>query len=234
MLFSLELIYRFLSGESFSAYNVSLDISVSVILTFFLVWLVAKMAVRPFHVALIVTLSLFVIRYLNNMIEGYFFTSVFPDAGTFAFALIFSAIFGTAAGFSTGYILFKSDNRESLASRISSYILERSAKSWAVRIAAASLVYFPIYFLFGMIVSPFVYPYYSNPDIGLKIPSFTVMIPLEFLRGFIYVIALIPFLGSIRWSRWTAFLAVSMMRFVPGALIPLIQAPLPAQIMPFH
>lgn len=234
VLTSMEIVYRLLTGEAVSAYTIVLDASIAIILTYFMVWLVSKMVIKPLHAALLITLNLFVIRYLSNMIEGYFFTSVFPDAGTFVAAGVFSAIFAAVAGFSIGYILSGKEHDKSIGLKIKELFSRKTASSWAVRIIAASLLYFPIYFAFGMIVSPFVYQYYSDPSLGLKIPPFTVMIPLEFLRGFLYVLVLIPLVASLKWAKWSFFVAISMMLFIPGALIPLIQSPLPAQIIPFH
>jgi hypothetical protein len=95
--------------------------------------------------------------------------------------------------------------------------------------------YFPVYFFFGALISPFVVPYYTNPSSGLKIPSFTVLIPLELLRGFLYVISLLSLFATIRASRRTVFAIIASFLYVPGALVPLmVPHSLPAEILPFH
>jgi hypothetical protein len=38
-----------------------------------------------------------------------------------------------------------------------------------LRFGLAALSYLPIYYAFGMIVAPFVLPYYNNPDLGLHL-----------------------------------------------------------------
>ena len=57
---------------------------------------------------------------------------------------------------------------------------QKTAVSWAWRLGVAALSYLPIYFAFGMIVAPFVLPYYNNPDLGLHlaVPGIGVILPL--------------------------------------------------------
>jgi len=51
-------------------------------------------------------------------------------------------------------------------------------------------------------------------------------------------VVLLPVIAALRGGKWTAFLALVLMLFVPGAFIPLIAAgaasSLPAPIIPFH
>jgi len=92
------------------------------------------------------------------------------------------------------------------------------------RIALCSLIYFPIYFTFGGIISTFVLPYYTNPSLGLNltIPSFETMIPLEFLRGFLYVVALLPIMATLKLPKRTLFLSVVALLYVAGAFVPFL------------
>lgn len=234
VLSSLEFIYRYASGGIPNIITITVDTVLAIILTIYLVWLVSGINVRSLHIALLLSVNIFVVRYFSNMIEGYFFTTVFQDSETVFGALLFSAIFSIMAGFSTGYILVRKGRDESLLARMKSYFSHRSTSKWLLRIAVASLIYYPIYFAFGAIVSPFVIPYYSDPSLGLRIPPFSTIVLLEFLRGFIYVMALIPLIAATNWNRRFVFIAISMMLFIPGALIPLAQSPLPFGILPFH
>ena len=113
-------------------------------------------------------------------------------------------------------------------------ISRRSRRDWIIRIVVAAPIFFLIYFAFGMAVSPFVYQYYQDPSLGLKIPSFAVMIPVELIRGLIFTLALIPLIIAVGTGKPYVFIATSMMLFIPGSLVPLIESPLPMQIIPFH
>ena len=86
-----------------------------------------------------------------------------------------------------------------------------------------------------MLISPFIMPYYSDPSLGLKIPSFAVMIPVELFRAFLYVITMLGIFSTVRVKRWTMAAIVGLILYVPGGLVPLmVQHTLPPQIAPFH
>ena len=61
------------------------------------------------------------------------------------------------------------------------------------------------------------------------------MIPVEFFRGFVYTLVLLPLLATIVGGRTTKFIALAALLYVPGALIGLLGNPLlPAPIIPIH
>jgi len=104
-----------------------------------------------------------------------------------------------------------------------------------MRVALGALSYLPVYFFFGMLVIPFVMPYYTDPSMGLVIPPFTTIIPLEVLRGLMYVAVLLPVTACLDADRLTTSVALAGLLFIPGALLPLLaDQGLPAQIIPFH
>ncbi len=115
------------------------------------------------------------------------------------------------------------------------YLSTRTSSSWILRIAVGSVAYYPIYFFFGLLITPFVLPYYNDPSFGLRIPSFAVIIPVELFRGFVYTLVLLPLLATVVGGRTTKFIALATMLYIPGGLIVLLGNTLmPAQIIPFH
>ena len=115
------------------------------------------------------------------------------------------------------------------------YLSGRTSRAWILRIAAGSVAYFPIYFFFGMLMIPFVLPYYNDPSLGLRIPSFAVLIPVELFRGFVYTLVLLTLLAVLVGGRTTKFIALVAMLYIPGGLIVLLgNETLPAPIIPFH
>lgn len=214
--------------------TLALDAEVGVVLAAFLLWLVFNLKLRPVHVFLLTWLLIFVIRYFNNMLEGYFFTDVFASPLAFGRDMLFSFLMSFLIAVATGFILLHPETNDSLWERSRDMLSRRETKSWIMRIAAAVPLYFIVYFSFGMAVSPFVFQYYNDPSLGLKIPSFSVMIPVELLRGLIFTLALIPLIVAVGTGRLYVFISTSMMLFIVGSLIPLVESPLPAQILPFH
>ena len=225
--------YRLLTTGSFNATMLVMSLFRGAVLGLFLAWLVPKLGLDRIHLFGVMWFSLFIVGYFNNMIEGYFFTSVFPSFGTFLVGLGVTLIITCPEAGATALLIQSGEG--SLARELTKYFAERGGRSWVIRIAAASLVYFPIYFFFGMLVSPFIMPYYSDPSLGLIVPPLTTIIPLEFFRGFLYVASLLPLVAALKPDSGTVFLVISGMLYIPGAFIPLIvETSLPAPIIPFH
>jgi len=203
------------------------------VLTVFLAWLVPKMRLSRWSLILLVWVELLVVEFLNNYVEGYFFTTRYSNPAVLVqsvgSALISCAITATAAALLLGY------GAAGITASIKEYLSTRTSSSWILRIAVGSVAYFPIYFFFGLLITPFVLPYYNNPSFGLRIPSFAVMIPVELFRGFVYTLVLLPLLATVVGGRTTKVIALAAMLYIPGGLIVLLgNSGIPAPIIPFH
>jgi len=202
------------------------------ILTGFLVWLVPKIRLSRWSLIILIWLELLVVEFINNYIEGYFFTTRYGNPAVLvqsvASALISSVITGTAAALLLGYGI------SGITASLKKHLSTRTGRSWILRIVVGSVAYFPIYFFFGMLIAPFVLPYYSNPLYGLRIPSFAVMIPVELFRGFVYTLVLLPLMATVVGGRITKFIALAAVLYIPGFIAVLGNTAIPAQIIPFH
>ena len=58
--------------------------------------------------------------------------------------------------------------------------------------------------------------------LGLVIPTFQVMIPVEVLRGLWYALTTIPLLAIMKLPRWRTGLEIGLILAVFGAIIPQI------------
>jgi len=133
------------------------------------------------------------------------------------------------------FLLGRGGPTTELRGALAEHLSTRTRRSWVVRIVAAGLVYFPIYFFFGMLVTPFVLPYYDNPAYGLVIPTFGVLVPVEILRGFLFALVLLPLLAALGGGKNTKFAALAAMLYIPGGFVALFgNTLLPPQIIPFH
>ncbi len=203
------------------------------LLSVYLVWLQGEMRLSFHGLAAVLWLSLFIVGSFSNMVEGYFFTNVFESELMFLMGGVFMLFFSGVQAVIASLILEKGESR--LRERLAEFVAGADAFGWFKRIAVGTLSYFPVYFFFGMLVSPFVMPYYSDPSLGLMVPPFTVIIPVEILRGFLYVATLIPMAASLEDDRRTNALAFAGIMFIAGAFIPLLaDQGLPPQIIPYH
>ena len=180
-------------------------------------------------------LALFVIQSLSNQVEYYFFStaSVSLIMSNLGFGLVETFIEAVFVGLL--FVPMKMDS--SIGVEMKRFLEQRRGFSWFKRIVAASILYIPICLIFGLIVSPLVTPYYTDPSLGLSlvIPPFTVILPLQFVRGLIYVLVLLPFIATLKVGRKYLFATVTFLLFIPGAFLPFLTYPeWPVQLRVFH
>jgi hypothetical protein len=230
---AVELVRKLSSGESLSKSQLFFFALGYLFLSIYLMWVQGEMRLSFPGLASVLWLNLFVVGSFSNMIEGYFFTSIFESDTVFLMgALVMLFFSGVQAGLAS-FILERGEN--GLRGSLAGYFADTNAFGWFKRVTMGTLSYFPVYFFFGMLVSPFVIPYYSDPSLGLIVPPFTVIIPVEILRGFLYVAALLPMAASLGADRRTGAIAFAGMLFIVGAFIPLLgDQGLPPQIIPYH
>jgi hypothetical protein len=169
-------------------------------------------------------LLLLVLNGLINMVEALFFTTISHAQLASSLAIL---AFGQIAVALLLTLLFRPQKSgPGLLARLREALAQRTAVSWAWRFGVAALSYVPIYYLFGMVVAPFVLPYYDNPDLGLNltVPGIVVILPLEIGRGLLYALTLFPLIAVLRGSYWSRALWVGLTIAVLGSWVPMIQA----------
>ena len=164
----------------------------------------------------------FVVGSLINLIEALYFTTMF-DTG-FASALISAGVGYLGLGAALAYLFppelpirrMRDVGRETWQ--------QRSALNWLGRLVLAALAYVPIYLAIGMTIAPIVTPYYTDPalGLGLRIPGFDIILPLEVFRGLLMVLALFPIVYLWRESRLGLALMLGWTVAVLGGIVPLL------------
>jgi hypothetical protein len=181
-------------------------------------------------------LEIFSIEFMINYVEGAFFTTTFASSFqsvglSVSFAVVVSGVEATSAAF----LLGERGVIPGVKDLLRQYLSTRTRGSWTRRIVVASVVYFPIYLFFGLLVTPFVLPYYTNPSSGVVIPSFFVMVPLELFRGLLFVLVLLPLMAALVGGRNTRAAALAAVLYIPGGFVALVgSSGLPPEIVPFH
>ncbi len=181
--------------------------------------------------AILLFVLLFVLNSFINLVEALFFTTapfaellvglVTPFVGHVALALLLAALFRPASV------------DRGLVSALRDALGRRRWTSWVWRFLLAGVLYLPIWFFFGLIISPIVLPYYQEVGLGLTVPGLEVILPLEIFRGLLYagtVFLLIAVLGGSR--RSTAFWVVLTL-CVLGSWTPMLMVawwPIPLRV----
>lgn len=167
---------------------------------------------------LIIAFPIYAIQFLNPVLEGYFFTTRLNSPATLLGAIIFGFIlaltYSTAASLifpSEASLAELNEDHKKLNFREFPNLLKMifAALSWPL-----------IYFVFGLIISPLVSPYYNDPQSPyyLVLPGLGTILMVQVLRGFIYVVSLIPLLSNLRFNARSMLLILTGLMYIGGGL----------------
>jgi uncharacterized membrane protein YqaE (UPF0057 family) len=169
-------------------------------------------------------LLLLVLNGVINIVEAFFFTTIPHSQLASSLAIL---AFGQVAVAVLLTLLFRQqETGPGLLARLRETLAQRTGAAWALRFGLAAISYLLIYFAFGMIVAPFVVPYYNNPDLGLNlaIPGIGVILPLEIGRGLLHALTVFPLIAVLRCGLWSKSFWVGLTIAVLGSWVPMIQA----------
>lgn len=218
----LDFAYRSASGGSVTWFSAGLSVLSGILLAIVLVWIVPRLVASKRTIIAVLGFTLFIVEFAVNMVEGYFFSTVFPSVGSFLLALppVAGVAFlqaGLAAALWPGG---GSDSSGAAAGR--TYTASRGPGNWMIRSVAVAVAYLPVYLAFGALVGPMVLTYYTDSQTGLVLPPMPTILLVELFRGALYVLGLVPLLALLRWHRWEAFFAIAALIYVPGSFLPLV------------
>lgn len=168
----------------------------------------------------ILLLPLYVIQFLNPLIEGYFFTTLLEDATQLVGALILTLLLSLVYAAAAGFLFAPTGAPQPWREAFRSYFGSRPAPDWIWRFVVAGASWPLIYFAFGSLVGPIVTPYYTDPNSGynLVLPSVEVLLVIQAVRGFLYVGALVPLLSALRLGTRSLTLALTGLLYVGGGV----------------
>ena len=100
----------------------------------------------------------------------------------------------------------------------------RSPIGWALRIVLACVAYVAVYFVVGAVAYNFTQPFYNDPALGMNllVPPLSVILPLQGVRGLIYLAAFAPIIAGVDARRRVVGTLMGAVLFVAGALAPLV------------
>lgn len=153
---------------------------------------------------------------VNTAIESQIFTTMFAHGGAAYMILMFA---GAAAAFAAVLVaLFHRD------ATLPAGTAQRSSLDWAWRIVLAVLAYPVVYFVFGSAVAPFVVAKYRAGVAGLILPSLAVILPVEFGRSALFLLASVPAILLWARSRWGLVVSLGWAHAVTVGLYGLLGA----------
>jgi hypothetical protein len=171
---------------------------------------------------LALSLLLFISLGLNAVIEMRLFTTYFAHGGSIM--VVASTILpALLCGLALSYLLKFNPTDASIAEKIGSFFAAHSPASWLWRFVLAVVAFRAIFFLFGMMVAPFVIPIYRAGGFGLVLPPVSAFLPYEFVRSAFFLLASFPFLVFWKGSRGSLIFSLGLAHCVLVGLFGLLQ-----------
>lgn len=175
---------------------------------------------------------LFALAYgLNSVLNGleavFFSTYVAPDQ--FITLLVIGLSQLAPAGLAA--LLFAPQAVTTTLGRlVRNTLAARAPLSWIWRALLAGVLFVPVYLFFGSLIAPIVVPYYTEAaGTGLAVPGFGVMLPLEVVRGVLFILILFPLVAVFQGPRrrlwlWLGLVIAAFIGWAPllgGSFLPL-------------
>ena len=228
----LDFAYRSAAGDAVTWLSAALSVLGGVLLALVFAWLVPRLTPSRGTVVAVLAFSLFLVEFVLNMVEGYFFSTVFASLGDFLAALPAAALVALLQAVLAVLLVPAAASGLRFRAALAAYTQNRALPGWILRWGGAAVLYFPVYFAFGAIVGPMVLVYYSSSQTGLVLPDPPTILAVELVRGALYVLALFPVLAILRWGQKAPFLAAAALVYVPGSFLPLVTRTwLPIQVI---
>jgi hypothetical protein len=181
---------------------------------------------------LVLAVLVWIVYALNNYLEASIF-STFSAASQFMLAVFLAA--SVVGGAAAALLFAPGAPGTNFAANLRAFGEQYSIQGWVWRSLAALAAFPAIYLLFGSLIAPFVIDYYRQQSLGLVLPSWEQMIPMQFLRSLLFLLACLPVLIAWQKSRRGLLLSLGWALFVLVGLLNLMQAIwLPASLRLVH
>lgn len=182
-------------------------------------------------------LVVFLVYSLNTAIESSIFSTVTGLGGSFITLVITQLVSCLLCGALIGFLFWKPHDRKDLEI-LEDHFASRTKSAWLWRLPAAFLSFLPIYYAIGALISPFVFPYYADPSLGLglALPNVSQIIQVQMIRGTIFALAILPIVVGRSTASGTRFaLLLGINLFLLVGLAPLLQGTwLPLELRLIH
>ena len=156
-----------------------------------------------------------------TILEAKIFLTIYAHGGVLA-GILAALPPSLLCGMVLSYLLPQAQPEISVATKWRSFFTAHTRSSWAARLALAILAFAIAYFLFGMMVAPFVVPYYRAGILSLTLPPFSVIVPVLFVRSAMFLLACLPFVALWTRSRLSLILSLGFAHWCLTGLLGMI------------
>lgn len=158
---------------------------------------------------------------VNNAIEATIFSN-YATAPWFTIVNFLPAVMLCAA--ITAWLFSSHGSEQSLIDAWRSHFAQYSLGGWSWRLLLAAVIFMPIYYLFGLMVVPFVGGYYQQNTFGLAQPALPTLLLVLLARSVLFLIAALPILVAWQGTRLNLVLSLGFALFVMVGLLYMLAA----------
>ncbi len=175
--------------------------------------------------ALVLALFMWITYTVNTQLEA---SIVSTYAQGIWFALVDYLVPALLVGAAVALLFGPAEKRPGLFAAVRSFFTQRPVTAWVWRLAIAAVVFMPIYFVFGLMVTPFTMEYYRQSMFGLVMPTLETLLPILFIRSVLFLLACLPIFilwqgtnGRLFWRLGMAlFLLVGFVYMLTSTWLP--------------
>jgi hypothetical protein len=157
---------------------------------------------------------------VNDQLEGLLVSTYSTGFWFAAVESLLASLLGAAA---VAFLFPPGEKGRTLGVMLKAFFIRRGMWSWSWRLVIAVIIFVPIYFVFGLLVLPFVNEYYQRGMYGLKEPAVDQLVTILLVRSALFTLACLPVLIAWRDTARSLFfrlgLALSVLVGVPSILI---------------
>jgi hypothetical protein len=157
---------------------------------------------------------------VNTPLEAAIFTNMGGMASIPVLSILPCLLFAAAVA-----LLFPPASKgESFPATARRFFASRTAGEWAWRLAAGVAAFPAVYWTFGLMVAPFVRPYYEQGQFGLVLPGVGVIVLVQLLRSALLLLVALPALIVGAGSNRRLVPALGLALYMLVGLFSMIQA----------
>jgi len=167
---------------------------------------------------LILSVFTYIAYTLNNILDASLYVAAYSSSSPFTTSLpsIIPSLFcsGVVA------LLFPPEERgPGFVTASKEFFRRRSAGQWHWRLLLAIAAFVPVYLFFGLLVNPITGEYYRQNMHGLQAAEWGQILPIQFLRSLLFLLACLPIFIAWQRSESSLFLRLGTAQFILVGLL---------------
>jgi len=186
---------------------------VSPILAFALVLIARNITGGWLTRTLILSGLTYVAYTLNNILDASMYLTAYASSPAFTTSLP-SIVPSLFCGGGVALLFPPEEKGPGFVTAWKEFFSRRSAGQWLWRLLLASAAFVPVYLLFGLLVNPITGEYYRQNMHGLQAAGWDQILPIQFLRSSLFLLACLPVFITWQKSESSLFIRLGTAQFM--------------------